>query len=556
MKSSEVTATDYGRWFVYLLLIAVSVGAMAARVMEVHNGSSKNPSPFLSANDRSRWATIRALVDEGTYAVDRVIFKDYDRLGDFAERPKETRDGVWYGLDTVYHKSSDGQWHYFSSKPTLLPTLLAGQYWLVQKFTGATLQEKPFYVARIMLLLTNVLPLALALLALAWLVEKYGTSNWGRLFVIAAACGGTYLTSFAVVLNNHLPAAVSVALTMACLLPICWERQEQWWRFAGAGVFAAFAASCELPALAFFAVAAGVLIQQSPRQTIVWFLPPALLVGLAAIGTNYLAHETWKPPYAQRKDGAVLATAPVEQERDANGKKSEKARPDDEDAQRLAEEALAKAGIAVSSQNKLAASATPDRWVLTDPQAKERYAVVYDAETSELKVRRWGNWYEFPGSYWGSGKLEGVDRGEPSHLIYAIHCLIGHHGLISLTPIWLLAIGGLAIGLTGRDPDWRSLSIAVVLISLVVLGFYLSRPQIDRNYGGVSCCLRWLLWLAPLWLLSMLPAVDRLSESRRWCWVCLALLAVSAFSVTYSAMHPFSHPWIFEYWQWLGWIKY
>ncbi len=29
--------------------------------------------PFLSANDRSRWDTVRALVEHGTYAIDDVI---------------------------------------------------------------------------------------------------------------------------------------------------------------------------------------------------------------------------------------------------------------------------------------------------------------------------------------------------------------------------------------------------------------------------------------------------------------------------------------------------
>jgi hypothetical protein len=555
MNSTESTATDYCRWSVYGLIIAVSLGAMAARVMQVHNGSTRNPSPFLSANDRSRWATIRSLVDEGTYAIDRVVFEAYDKHDEFADRTDQ-RDPIWYGLDTVFHKSSDGRWHYYSSKPTLLPTVLAGEYWLVQKFTGMTLAEDRFYVVRIMLLLTNVLPLGLALAALAWLAEKYGTTNWGRLFVVAAACGGTYLTTMVVVLNNHLPAAVCTALTLACLLPICWQRQENWWRFAGAGLFAAFAATCELPALAFFAVVAGVLVQQSPRQTLIWFLPPALLVGLAAVGTNYLAHGTWKPPYAQRQDGAVLATATLETALGDGGEKSADHAPSEEEMKQIALDALVKVGLAVSSQSRLEASATPNRWVLTDLPAGERYAVVHDDESGEIKIRRWGNWYEFPGSYWGGGKLQGVDRGEKSHAVYALHCLIGHHGLFSLTPIWLLSVAGVAIGLSGRDRDWRDLSIAVVLISLVVLGFYLSRPQIDRNYGGVSCCLRWLLWLAPLWLMSMLPAVDRLSESRRWCWFCLVLLAISSFSVTYNALQPFSHPWIFEYWEYLGWIKY
>src|SRR5690348_18145214 len=34
----------------------------------------KSPTPFLSANDRSRWATIRSLGDGGTYVIDDIIF--------------------------------------------------------------------------------------------------------------------------------------------------------------------------------------------------------------------------------------------------------------------------------------------------------------------------------------------------------------------------------------------------------------------------------------------------------------------------------------------------
>jgi hypothetical protein len=95
-----------------------------------------------------------------------------------------------------------------------------------------------------------------------------------------------------------------------------------------------------------------------------------------------------------------------------------------------------------------------------------------------------------------------------------------------------------------------------MIISIVVIGFYLSRPQIDRNYGGGTCCLRWLIWLSPLWLLVLLPAADWLS--RRW-WglaIAIALLAVSVFSAVYGNENPWSHPWIFDYWQSLGWIKY
>ena len=51
------------------------------------------------------------------------------------------------------------------------------------------------------------------------------------------------------------------------------------------------------------------------------------------------------------------------------------------------------------------------------------------------------------GSYWQPENLRGIDRGEASPLRYAFKCLIGHHGLFSLTPIWLLSAAGCVIWL-------------------------------------------------------------------------------------------------------------
>jgi hypothetical protein len=92
------------------------------------------------------------------------------------------------------------------------------------------------------------------------------------------------------------------------------------------------------------------------------------------------------------------------------------------------------------------------------------------------------------------------------------------------------------------------------LASLIVLGFYLTRPLMDRNYGGVTCCLRWLIWLTPLWLLALLAAADRLLRGG-WGWgVGLGFLAVSVFSAAYGEGNPWSHPWMYDYLVALGWL--
>ncbi len=191
------------RWGIYLVLIAVATGNMAGRLLAVNSvdkaalersrgGKEILQRPFLSANDRSRWMTIRSLVEQGTYEIDAIVGQP-----------------TWDTIDMVQHRGRDGQLHLYSSKPPLLATILAGEYWLLHRLTGWTLGEQPYEVGRLMLFTVNILPLVLMYCLLAKLVERFGTTDWGRVFVMAAATFGTLLTTFAVVLNNHLVAAVT-----------------------------------------------------------------------------------------------------------------------------------------------------------------------------------------------------------------------------------------------------------------------------------------------------------------------------------------------------------
>ena len=88
---------------------------------------------------------------------------------------------------------------------------------------------------------------------------------------------------------------------------------------------------------------------------------------------------------------------------------------------------------------------------------------------------------------------------------------------------------------------------AIAAVSLVVVCFYLARPPLDRNYGGVSSGFRWVLWLAPLWAAAVVPAADELSRSRAGRALALLLVGVSVLSVAYPTWNPWSPPWI-EQW--------
>jgi hypothetical protein len=154
--------------------------------------------------------------------------------------------------------------------------------------------------------------------------------------------------------------------------------------------------------------------------------------------------------------------------------------------------------------------------------------------------------------------------------------------VFSLSPLWLLTVAGMVAGLgrlrsgrakpgKGPEADGARLSgltlhallaprsglamvtLLTLVVTVVVIGFYLIRTD---NYGGWTNGLRWLMWLSPLWLLTMLPVADRLGATRRGRAVAYVLLAVSVLSVNYSAWNPWRHPWLYHLMQEQGWIPY
>lgn len=419
--------------------------------------------PFLSANDRSRWCTVRALVEEemrvpgAPYAIDKVI-----------QQPQ------WDTIDMVKH---DG--HLYSSKPPLFPTLLAVPYWGIYRLTGATLGTHPYEIGRAILILVNVLPMALYFWLVGLLAERFTQNAWSRLFVLASAVFGTFLTTFAVVINNHLPASVSVAIALWAAVRIWFDGERRLRYFLVAGLFAAFAVADELPALAFLAPLGLALLWKDPRGTLVAFAPAVLVVAAGFFATNWVAHASLRPPYAHRSE-----TSPA------------------------------------------------DNW----------YQYSYERNGKQYR------------SYWEN--RQGIDLGEPSRAIYALHVLVGHHGIFSLTPIWLLSLTGLGMWLfRPGDPRLRHLAVFVAVVSLACLVFYIGVVgQGDRNYGGMTSGLRWMFWLIPMWLVVMLPAADLVA---RWKWSrCLAVvfLAVSALSASYPTWNPWTQPWLYDFMEYLGWL--
>jgi hypothetical protein len=460
----------------YALVIAVSVAMVVGRILSVvfliepwtKEWPADRPAtyPTLSSNDRSRWATIRALVDEGTYVVGkRVVDPETGEYEDSGIRSEEGFTGVDYVL-------RPGDNLFFSSKPPLLSTLLAGPYWVLQKLTGWTLAEQPGEVVRTLLVLYNALPLLVYLVVLSGMLDRYGRTEWGRSYVLLAASFGTFLTTFCMTLNNHTFAAFSTLFVLCFLLRIWNDGDRRWWVFALAGLLAGLNVACEMPAAAFAAGVFVLLLSKAPARTLLGYVPALALVVAAMLLTNYLAIGRFVPAYSFQR--------------------------------------------------------------IDDPGNPDF------------------GWYHFQDSHWTDEKIEGIDAADEPKTVYAMHALVGHHGIFSLSPIFLLSVWGAFLAIKEASPLRVAAALTVVL-SVVVGAFYIAYTN---NYGGSTAGLRWTFWLIPLWLVLMLPAADRLVCCRAGRAIGLALLAVSALSAAYPTWNPWRATWLYRWMEYLGWFNY
>jgi hypothetical protein len=424
--------------------------------------------PTFSSNDRSRWATVRALVDHGTFAIGEGTFdKELGRYrgGRGFEHGIISEDG-WGTVDKMMNPATG---RFYSTKPPLLTAVAAAQYAVLKSLFGWSITENPERVVKTILLLTNGVPLLWYLSLLRQIVSRFGRCEWSRCFTFAAGSWGTFVTTFSNTLNNHVPAAIITLgiLYFALLTDTTWTRS----RISGVGFLAGLLICLELPAAIFsFLIGVGI-VRKVGYRALIWGGVAALIPVSAHFILNYLAVGDWLPAYSK----------------------------------------------------------------LQSP------------------------WYQYPGSHWlppNPGEVKhGIDwaRFYESRLAYVFHMIAGHHGWFSLTPIWLLSLVAL---LAPRWTNWpwsRSTHVLFVAVSVIVIGFYLVATD---NYGGWTCGPRWLIWLTPIWLVTLLPTVDRIAPYHFGRVFAGGLLAVSVVSTCYPLVNPWRHPWLYRLMENAGWIHY
>jgi hypothetical protein len=463
------------RHFIALLVI----GSATAQALGL---TLKMPSQ-LEANDISRWCTVWSLLERGTYAIDECPWqiKTQDKVQKAAPFQAVPPDG----------KPIE---HYYSSKPPLLPTMIAGLLYPFRVATGVPLDrevlqernerwvqkakpdepgktepvlEKPkeparwpvhvFYFKPIIVLL-NVVPLWLFLVLYARFLDRYAANDWAWFTSLFAAAWGTQLFVFDQTLNNHTVAAYSAFFAIYAFLRIWNEGVRSAWAFASAGFFGAFCACNELPAALFGLLLFGLLFVRFPRETMLYFAPAAAIPCAAFLATQYVAMGTFKPAYEEF------------------GTKS----------------------------------------------------------------------YEYYGSYWTTPlEFDWFNKHPEPKSVYLFHMTLGHHGVISLTPIILFSFYAVIMHLVGRMRRLTAMAWMTGILTVAMLAFYTWNPK-ARNYGGSTQGLRWLFWLFPFWLVMLPPGLEP-GQDRPWFRrLSLAALLISVFTIGYALRSPWSHPWMLD----------
>lgn len=505
----DVAGRSEPRRFFALIVIAGSTALALGLTL-------KTPTQ-LGANDVSRWCTVWSLLERGTYAIDDCPWqyqtqdkvKKPDKLAPpgklvigrgqgktFAGRLKAFEHRV----KVLEYRNAPAKWkvgepveHFYSSKPPLLPTMMAGVLYPFRKLTKVPLDkvvevpreprwvetnvegqpgktefklETPkepakwpayvFYLKPLVVLL-NVVPMLVFLVLYARLLDRTAASDWSWFLSLFTAALGTYLFVFDQTLNNHTVAAWSGFFAVYAVQRIWGERARSGWLFAAAGFFGAFCACNELPAAVFGVLLFLLMFARFPVRTLKFFVPAALVPCLAFLATQYAAFGQLKPVYEEFGTKSYLYYG--------------------------------------------------SKW------------------TTPLEM----DWFNL--------------HPEPKG-VYLFHMTLGHHGVFSLTPIFLFSVYG-ALRSVVRRNNLAAVSWLTLVLTVGLFAVYAYNPK-ARNYGGSTQGLRWLFWLIPFWL-AVLPA--GLEAGQRSPFVrrlSLAALCVSAFSVGYALRAPWSHPWVLD----------
>jgi hypothetical protein len=140
--------------------------------------------------------------------------------------------------------------------------------------------------------------------------------------------------------------------------------------------------------------------------------------------------------------------------------------------------------------------------------------------------------YNYPGSYWLHPV--GNDAKDEPRLTYLFNILVGHHGLLSMTPVVLFGVYAMVRSGLLRDNDRAIEAAAIGVPLLAMIAFY---TFTTKNYGGACAGFRWFLPALPPTLLFVAHASNLLRRRAGFLVFALCLL-VSQYHVCSALQNP------------------
>jgi hypothetical protein len=174
--------------------------------------------------------------------------------------------------------------------------------------------------------------------------------------------------------------------------------------------------------------------------------------------------------------------------------------------------------------------------------------------TQRLAFRQWRPVYEefgtssytgYAHSYWNNPlEMDWFNLHPEPYATYLFHMTLGHHGIFTLTPIFLFSLCGAVRTIRRRD-RLSVISWLTLILTVAMLAFYTWNPK-ARNYGGSTQGMRWLFWLVPFWLMVLPVGLEPGEKRRGFRLLSLAALGLSVVNVGYGLRSPWSHPWLLD----------
>lgn len=243
----------------------------------------------LNDNVNSRLASAYSLVHYGTWQLDRPV-----------DEPP-----LYFEQNTVDKVKIGG--HVYSTKPPLMPLVMAGEYWLLHTALGWKLEPqaaaKP--IIQFMTFTLGIVPHFLTLIFFLGILGFFITDVKQQTLPLFSLAFATQLPGFATTLNNHTTGVFLLVATLYFALGIVLgKRKPSALNFALFGIFGGLTFAIDLPMTIFVAVAGLYLFYFFPKQAIGIALPVMLLP--LALHFGIMLYVTGSPLPIQMRESLYL----------------------------------------------------------------------------------------------------------------------------------------------------------------------------------------------------------------------------------------------------------